>query len=1547
MATYYWVGGSGTWDSSSNARWSATSGGAGGAGIPTGSDFVIFDTNSAIGSYTVQVSQFSVCARITATAPAGGPGSITFSNTVANDGFLGFWGSRTGAASTSINIYNGAVFTQGTIGILYLYAFIYGSGTSTITFNSSGATTQPISVAIWQGSNGAYSNAINFCNGHTQTFSSVQVLNEPGAGYPSSSVYNTFNCTTATISIIGGTGGSEFFSFGANTTNVFTRGQYQYNGNIVLTSTSITIGTAATRASAPYPGAFTITTDFSGSNGTLSCAGASISILRVPTLTLPDGYYFYISPYFTCLNQFANVTLSNGAPNANESSFGNMTGLSGNLVVSNTVSNAAGLYLSINAVYYFSFTIAGTTTITAAEVALNSTAGNDLTHTGAVSLVGNALGMCSYTSNTNAAVTFSSTLSSTNPTTNTSRVHWLIFNNANTVNFVGNVSLVDTYISALILTTTGAANTWTHGNVNSYSGFPNNSALITGNISLTKGLTTLTKATYTSISGQCSFAALTLSGSTLYSYFAITTTGNLLLNAYSTTTLSLIESGYNGGAGGISVTGTFNSANAGAVNSYHQIGTNSGNISVSSTMSLIDARLYINGGTVSSSAFTHSNLEPNAVSSNSVVGIFSTTAGAISFSKVNYTILDTITANSGASNITVSGSNINFQSIVASTLTLSTSNTSYSTVDVYVFPTIASFTSTAAVSTGVHAIRFLAGLGTTGAISLVDTQITAPGAVSCTTYTHNNVSAAASALTNTIDGLVTTGAISITKALYNLIGTVSANSGAANLSLSLATLQTTSNVNVAALSVSGSTLTAGTTLIATAVTVPNNGTTYSTINVFDAYITSLASTSSSTGVHNISFGSSLTASSTVNIVDTQITAPGAVSCTTYTHSNTAAAAIALTNTFGSSFTTTGAISITKATYNVSSTMSSGATNTTLTGSSLTVGSTLGSATVTLANSVNIYSTLAVSGATSIASLVSTSTGTGAHATTFLSTFATTGLVSLVDTTFNCNGTTSIGTTWTQTKTASGTTNSSNYFAGNATFGGAVSFTNSDVVFTGQTNSVTGTFSFTINSSAIPVSTGGFATNDFPALTFLYDGPSTLSVSGALTITGSQPTSFIRYTTNVRTFVPYINSEPLNLRYNKVTISVGSVNNLSYVNFQNVIASGATPWSGVALGDATGNTGFTFVVGQTRFLVATTGTVQSNASIWANSSGGATSVNFTPVPQDTIVVDNNSASVGAVVVNFASVVYATNIVGQASINRSVTFSRSDRSSLILLGNITLFTPTAGGLVFDKLNVTLANASSASSQILSWPTGYAPIATSNTVQLYTYSLGSMTLSGSTSSSAYLGSISNSNATPASGSYGSFTITEGVETYTNRVEIANSTVNNFTSSTIYTTYFSVIQVSTTAYTLSSAYATFSNILTSVGTNYVGTLNLATTSYIAPGVFVTSIGTLNISIYNPVNIPVYMYIASCTVGNMTGGGTNASNPIFLYGGGGGAGTLTKLGGGFVQLDYVRPYNLSAAPANTFFATNSSLASGGTATGWTFSAAPGGAAGGNFFLEF
>jgi len=68
MANRYWVGGMGTWDTTSTANWSTTSGGASGASVPTAADSVIFDANSNGAPYTVTLTGALTCLDFTATA---------------------------------------------------------------------------------------------------------------------------------------------------------------------------------------------------------------------------------------------------------------------------------------------------------------------------------------------------------------------------------------------------------------------------------------------------------------------------------------------------------------------------------------------------------------------------------------------------------------------------------------------------------------------------------------------------------------------------------------------------------------------------------------------------------------------------------------------------------------------------------------------------------------------------------------------------------------------------------------------------------------------------------------------------------------------------------------------------------------------------------------------------------------------------------------------------------------------------------------------------------------------------------------------------------------------------------------------------------------------------------------------------------------------------------------------------------------------------------------------------------------------------------------
>ena len=70
MADRYWVGGTGTWNTTSTTNWSASSGGPTGASVPTVADNVFFDQ---AGTYTVTMTGALACLDITVSA-----GTVTF-----------------------------------------------------------------------------------------------------------------------------------------------------------------------------------------------------------------------------------------------------------------------------------------------------------------------------------------------------------------------------------------------------------------------------------------------------------------------------------------------------------------------------------------------------------------------------------------------------------------------------------------------------------------------------------------------------------------------------------------------------------------------------------------------------------------------------------------------------------------------------------------------------------------------------------------------------------------------------------------------------------------------------------------------------------------------------------------------------------------------------------------------------------------------------------------------------------------------------------------------------------------------------------------------------------------------------------------------------------------------------------------------------------------------------------------------------------------------------------------------------------------------------
>lgn len=113
MPDRFWVGGSGTWDSTSTAHWAAVSGGSPGSSAPTAADNVFFDQ---LGTYTVTITN-PYCLDFTVSA-----GTVTFAGV-----------NPALRVSGNINLIAGTVFSAGS-GALGHAVYLLGTG-KTVTLS--------------------------------------------------------------------------------------------------------------------------------------------------------------------------------------------------------------------------------------------------------------------------------------------------------------------------------------------------------------------------------------------------------------------------------------------------------------------------------------------------------------------------------------------------------------------------------------------------------------------------------------------------------------------------------------------------------------------------------------------------------------------------------------------------------------------------------------------------------------------------------------------------------------------------------------------------------------------------------------------------------------------------------------------------------------------------------------------------------------------------------------------------------------------------------------------------------------------------------------------------------------------------------------------------------------------------------------------------------------------------------------------------------------------------------------------------------------------
>jgi len=334
MATYYWIGGNGTWDGSNTTNWSDATGGSGGFGPPLSTDTVVFD--SASGTGTCTTASGSACATATLN-------SSTLALTLgANHTMSGVFTLTLGTLSL------------GTYTLTSLTFVSNNSNARTIDFGTGDITITGSGVSVW-----------NLATNTNISILGTPVVNATYAGATGTrSLQNgvtagaletnavSFNISAGTdaITLSGSSKNVNFTGF-SGTLNLSARSIY---GNLIVSSgMTVTAGGSATTFAATS-GTQQITTngktlDFpvtlNGVGGTLQLQD-NCTVGSTRTVTLTNGTL-----------DLNNQTLSCGLFSSNNSNTRSIAFGTGNITLTG---NNAGVFVTTDAT---NLTLSGTPTV--------------------------------------------------------------------------------------------------------------------------------------------------------------------------------------------------------------------------------------------------------------------------------------------------------------------------------------------------------------------------------------------------------------------------------------------------------------------------------------------------------------------------------------------------------------------------------------------------------------------------------------------------------------------------------------------------------------------------------------------------------------------------------------------------------------------------------------------------------------------------------------------------------------------------------------------------------------------------------------------------------------------------------------------------------------------------------------------------------------------------------------------------------------------------------------------------------------------------------
>jgi len=365
MANRYWVGGTGTWDTTTTANWSATSGGAGGASTPTYADSVFFNSASNASAYTVTMNNgftgtgtisgtvLTITAVTTGALAVGNsisssnlPGTTTY---ISGGTYITSLGTGTGGIGTyNLNISQTTASTTIIAGPTCLDITIAGPASGAITLSGAAATitsiygsmTLPATNLTWSATS-----IILFCantTGKTITTNGVTILGGTtsyiafdgvGGGWTLGSALTANINSTSSLRIV--TGIFDTGNFNITLTNGALYSSGTTTRTINLGSSTITTSNATTAA------------DFTTTTGLTFNAGTSTFVTSASSPVLYTGGLTFYNVLFSSSNANGTVTIS-GASTYNNltmtssvSNFMRILLLSGNQIINGTLTLGA------------------------------------------------------------------------------------------------------------------------------------------------------------------------------------------------------------------------------------------------------------------------------------------------------------------------------------------------------------------------------------------------------------------------------------------------------------------------------------------------------------------------------------------------------------------------------------------------------------------------------------------------------------------------------------------------------------------------------------------------------------------------------------------------------------------------------------------------------------------------------------------------------------------------------------------------------------------------------------------------------------------------------------------------------------------------------------------------------------------------------------------------------------------------------------------------------------------------------------------------------